>query len=183
MTYWKRLLCWERLKTGGEGSDRGWCNQLNGHEFEQALGVYDGQGSLVCCSPWGSKESDMTERLNWLTESRKLTTLRIKNKKASIRAIVNMKIRFCLPAPCFSLVHCVVTVIPVFWKELKVYPCWPVMNQVDLCSVPQTGSQELGHHRLWVCTETLLGVMSHRMSVYFWGQIKIVLSVVSGFWS
>ena len=38
--------------------------QLDGHEFEQALGVGDGQGSLVCCSPWGHKESDTTERLN-----------------------------------------------------------------------------------------------------------------------
>ena len=38
---------------------------LNGPEFEQALGVGDGQGSLACCSPWGGKESDMTERLNW----------------------------------------------------------------------------------------------------------------------
>ena len=38
------------------------------HEFEQALGVGDGQGSLACCSPLGLKESDMTERLNW-TES------------------------------------------------------------------------------------------------------------------
>ena len=42
----------------------GWHHQLNGHEFEQALGVGDGQGSLACCSPWGRKESDMTERLN-----------------------------------------------------------------------------------------------------------------------
>ena len=42
----------------------GWHHQLNGHEFEQALGVCDGQGSLVCCSPWGCKESDTTEQLN-----------------------------------------------------------------------------------------------------------------------
>ena len=34
------------------------------HEFEQALGVADGQGSLVCCSPWGHKELDTTEQLN-----------------------------------------------------------------------------------------------------------------------
>ena len=49
----------------------GWHHQRNGHEFEQALGVGDGQGSLACCSPWGCKESDTTERLNWteLTES------------------------------------------------------------------------------------------------------------------
>ena len=38
-------------------------HQLNGHESEQALGVGDGQGSLACCSPWGCKESDMTEQL------------------------------------------------------------------------------------------------------------------------
>ena len=42
----------------------GWHCQLNGHEFEQAPGVVDGQGSLVCYSPWGRKESDMAEQLN-----------------------------------------------------------------------------------------------------------------------
>ena len=42
----------------------GWHHQLNGHKFEQALGVGDGQRSLACCSPWGRKELDMTERLN-----------------------------------------------------------------------------------------------------------------------
>ena len=42
----------------------GWHHWHNGHEFEQAPGVDDGQESLVCCSPWGCKESDMTERLN-----------------------------------------------------------------------------------------------------------------------
>ena len=39
----------------------GWYHQLDGHEFEQALGVGYGQGSLACCSPWGHKESDMTK--------------------------------------------------------------------------------------------------------------------------
>ena len=42
----------------------GWYHQLNGHEFEQALGDGERQGSLVCCSPWGQKELDMTEQLN-----------------------------------------------------------------------------------------------------------------------
>ena len=41
-------------------------HQLNGHEFEQAPGFGDGQGSLMCCSPWGHKESDTTEWLNWI---------------------------------------------------------------------------------------------------------------------
>ena len=39
----------------------GWHHWLDGHEFEQALGVSDEQGSLACCSPWGCKELDMTE--------------------------------------------------------------------------------------------------------------------------
>ena len=38
-----------------------WHHQLNGHEFEQAPGVGDGQGGLACCSPWGCKELDTTE--------------------------------------------------------------------------------------------------------------------------
>ena len=42
----------------------GWHHRLDGHEFEQTLGDREGQGSLVCCSPWGCKESDITERLN-----------------------------------------------------------------------------------------------------------------------
>ena len=40
-------------------------HQLDGHEFEQAPGVGDGQGSLAYCSPWGCKESDTTERLHF----------------------------------------------------------------------------------------------------------------------
>ena len=42
----------------------GWPHQLNGHEFGQAMEDSGGQGSLVCCSPWGCKESDTTEELN-----------------------------------------------------------------------------------------------------------------------
>ena len=43
----------------------GWHHWLYGHEFEQALGIGDGQGSLACCSLWSHKELDMTEWLNW----------------------------------------------------------------------------------------------------------------------
>ena len=42
-----------------------WHHWLNGHEFEQAPGAGDGQGSLACCRAWGHKKSDMTEQLNW----------------------------------------------------------------------------------------------------------------------
>ena len=42
----------------------GWYHQLDGHEFEQTPGAGDEQGSLLCCSPWGSKQLDTTEKLN-----------------------------------------------------------------------------------------------------------------------
>ena len=43
----------------------GWHHRLNGHECEQTLGDGEGQGNLACCSPWGRKESDTTEWLNY----------------------------------------------------------------------------------------------------------------------
>ena len=58
---------WRQEEKGmTEDEMAGWHHWLNGHEFEQALGVGGGQGSLACCSPWGHKELDMTERLNWI---------------------------------------------------------------------------------------------------------------------
>ena len=55
-----------RWKEKGTTEDQmdGWHHRLNGHEFEQALGVGDGQKSLACCGPWSRKESDTTEQLN-----------------------------------------------------------------------------------------------------------------------
>ena len=58
---------WGQEETGTtEDKMVGWHRRLNGHEFEQALGDGEGQGNLACCSPWGCKESDTTERLNWM---------------------------------------------------------------------------------------------------------------------
>ena len=53
----------ERQEKKGTTEDEmvGWHHQLNAHEFEQAPGDGEGQESLACCSPWGRKESDMTE--------------------------------------------------------------------------------------------------------------------------
>ena len=64
-THWKRPWCLERLKVGGEGDNRGWDGWMASHEFEQSLGVGDGQGGLASFSPWGRKESATTEQLNW----------------------------------------------------------------------------------------------------------------------
>ena len=53
-----------RRRRGHEDEMVGWHHRLNRHEFEQTLGDSEGQGRLACCSPWGCKESDMTEQLN-----------------------------------------------------------------------------------------------------------------------
>ena len=57
---------WRREEKGmTEDEMVGWHHRLNWHEFEQALGVSDGQGSLGCCCPWGCKEHDWVTELNW----------------------------------------------------------------------------------------------------------------------
>ena len=62
----------------------GWHHQLNGYEFEQALGVGDGQGGLVCCIPWDLKESDTTVWLNWTELNMMLNYLPALKKKWEI---------------------------------------------------------------------------------------------------
>ena len=65
---------WRQEKGAIDNEMVGWHHWLSGHEFEQALGVGDEQGTLVCCSPWGRKESDTTVQLNW-TKLSELTLL------------------------------------------------------------------------------------------------------------
>ena len=71
----------------------GWHHRLNEHEFEQALGAGDGQGSLVCCSPWGHKELDMTE-----TE---LNSTVVIHKVKSFSIINEAKVDVFLELSCF----------------------------------------------------------------------------------
>ena len=59
-----KMKDWEQKKKATEDEMIGWHHQLNGHEFEQTPGDSGGQESLVCCSPWGCKELEMTCRLN-----------------------------------------------------------------------------------------------------------------------
>ena len=73
----------------------GWHHRLDGHEFEQAPGVGDGQGGLACCSPWGHKELDLTE-LNWLS-----TTWEAPNNGTTAAPWANM-----LPSPESSVCEC-----------------------------------------------------------------------------
>ena len=72
-THWKRSWCWERLKARGEGDDRGWDGWMASLSWWTwvwaSSRIGDEQGSLACCSPWGRKESDMTELPNWTERS------------------------------------------------------------------------------------------------------------------
>jgi len=76
---------WRQEKGTTEDKIVGWYHWCNGHEFEKDPGVGDGQGGLACCSPWGRKELNMTEQLNW-------TELRWKmlEKKRKVRGNLKM---------------------------------------------------------------------------------------------
>ena len=69
LTHLKRPWCWERLRAGGEGDNRGWDGWMASPTQWTWVWVdsrsCDGQGGLACCGSWGHKESDMTELLNW----------------------------------------------------------------------------------------------------------------------
>ena len=67
LTPWNRPWCWERLKAGGKRDDRGWDGWMaspTGWRWVWVSSESDRQGSVASCSPWGCKESEMTERLN-----------------------------------------------------------------------------------------------------------------------
>ena len=78
VTHWKRPWCWEDWRQEEKGmTEDGWmASPTQWWWFEQTLGVGDGAGSLVCCSQWGHKKSDTTERLNWTESSFLLPTSR-----------------------------------------------------------------------------------------------------------
>ena len=69
----------------------GWHHQLDGHEFEQTPGDSEGQGSLVCCSPWGHRKSGMTERMNNNKSSEDYLQLEAKSGRQPTRAQENSR--------------------------------------------------------------------------------------------
>ena len=70
LTHLKRPWCWENLKAVGEGDDKGWDGWMASLTWWIWVWARSGswlwQGSLACCSPWGHKELNMTEQLNWI---------------------------------------------------------------------------------------------------------------------
>ena len=75
----KTLMLGKNWRQGEKGMTEdemvGWHHWLNGHEFEQALRVGEGQGSLVCCSPWDHKALDVSKQLNWTDSWLKISTV------------------------------------------------------------------------------------------------------------
>ena len=92
----EKTLILGKIEGRGEGDDRRWDGWMPSptqwREFGWTPGVGDGQGGLVCWSPWGCKESDMTERLNWTEPSLTHTVLNFCAQSQS-RKVFQMKLR------------------------------------------------------------------------------------------
>ena len=107
LTNWKRPWYWEGLKEEEKGTTEdemvGWHHWLDGHEFEQAPGVGDGQGSLMCCTPWDCKELDMTEQLNFQFSSLTQSCLTLCDPMN--RSTLGLPVHHQLPEFTQTLVH------------------------------------------------------------------------------
>ena len=87
LTHWERPWCWERLRARGEGDKRGWDGWMA--SLSQWTWVWDGegQGSLVCCSPWGHKESEMTK---WWTTTTSFSVIHSSDMKSGTSSVSGM---------------------------------------------------------------------------------------------
>ena len=124
--------CWERLKVGGEWDGRrwdGWHHQLDGHKFEYALGVGDGQGSLACCSPWGCKELDMTE-LNWPIKQKRMYLWHIP-KLEEYKISTNHEIKWFF-LWTFLIVPCKICIIPLFFMKYCLSKKKSIIEKVEI---------------------------------------------------
>ena len=128
LTHWKGPWCWEQLKAGREGDDRGWNGEmdhrLNGHECEYTPGVGDGQGGLAFFSPWVRKESDMTEQLNWTKSNHQLVAfdLRANAFSSSPLSILAVGLSYKSSMPSFWSVWLVASVVS---NSLQPRAPWP----------------------------------------------------------
>ena len=123
----------------------GWHRRLNGHEFEWAPWVSDGQGSLVYCSPWDGKELDMTEQLNW-------TVFCFAYKQKENHAYPNHTIGLCRP-PCWTWID-IIYLFP-FFKTEKIFPVFtsPIYFTIYTMFLPGESQRQrsLVGYGLWGC--------------------------------
>ena len=140
---------WEEKGTT-EDEMVGWHHWLDGHEFEQAPGVGDGQVGLACCSPWGCKELDTTEWLNWLKFSWRLSRRSglcdLHSSPSPTPAGLSEELGEILATDSSSSVTTAVTVIPShLWVS---HPCiQPPIGWKYL----ETKFQKVPNRKTWIC--------------------------------
>jgi len=138
LTHWKTPWCWERLREGGEGGDRGlmvgWHHWLKRHEFEQTSGDGEGQRSLMCCSSRGYKESYMTsprtttrhEQIDFLYHALYFTQTNLTEARvASVSSTTLPSHHKKWPYICFNVS---LSSTPVAHQILSAYPPKPLLN-------------------------------------------------------
>ena len=103
----------------------GWHHRLNAHEFEQAPGVGDGQGGLACCRPWGRRESETTERLNWIDGCFTLLSWFLLYSQVN-RSCVCVCVYVCV-CVCIHIYTCM-HICPPFWIS---FPFRSPQNQLE----------------------------------------------------
>ena len=118
----------------------GWHHWLDAHEFEPAPGIGDGQGSLMCCSPWVHKELDMTECLKWTDN-----TLLKKLKKTQMENILCSWIRGIRTVTMSIYLRTIYR----FWSR-KSHPTLIFLPEEShghvACGLQSRGSQRVGHN-------------------------------------
>ena len=178
LTHWKRPWCWERLRAGGEVATQdemvGWHHWLNGHEFEHTPGDSKRQGSLVCCSPWGHKELDITE---WLNNNSIHINCQLRSgghytAEGTHGLLTKWKLLLVRPAP-LSYRHVprrkvlpgagIKASSPLAWSSLSVarWPWWPRYIGLFVCSPSCLGLETWGsswwENELGACTSNRYG--------------------------
>ena len=146
---------WRQEKKGTTEDEMvGWHHWLNRHEFEQAPGVGNGQGSLACCSPWGCKELDTTEQLNWtrdwtmatMTELILILKDWIKNNWSCIES---RTIQFCsthrMLSDCLFLRISEILLLNMEMATHSSILAWRIPWMEEPGGLQSTGSQRVGH--------------------------------------
>ena len=115
----------------------GWHHGLNGHEFEWTLGVGDGQGGLAGCSPWGHKESDTTEWLNWTKQNRHNYTINTSSITSNCFLVLLLSL-IVFPSPitdCFFVTIDSFVFSRTLYKQNHKYVLFPFVCHLSLSIV------------------------------------------------